>query len=871
MRQFEISVRSLVEFILRSGDITSGYAGGVRANLRALEGTRLHQKLQKAEGGDYAKEVTMLEMEELFNAEGEKVGELLIEGRADGIFTFAGTNIDEELALRKKMEEEQWMEASRTQITLETGEEQEEQQEDDLQLLKRDILYRCIDEIKSTEIDLKYIHPDTHPLHFAQAKCYALFLAKRENLQEVLVRLSYVHVETEKVKHLFRLYTKEELQQFYDDLVDRYKAWMLWQVEWDEIRTQSLNELQFPFASYRKGQRAMAACVYRAIDEKKRIFIQAPTGIGKTMSTLFPALKAMGEGKGEKTFYLTAKNVTGEAAENAVRILREQDMRLKTLRVTAKDRICFLEKRKCSPVDCPYARGHFDRVNDAVLRSLKERDSFTTEEIEKIARENQLCPYELSLDIASWCDLIICDYNYAFDPSASLKRFFAVGARPYTLLVDEAHNLVDRARSMFSADLTRKELSEFKKTLKKEDPSQKNLEKSLGKVIRTLGEIHKALKAQEAETEEQAISGSFAPKGKNWARIRELKAESFAAAGRANLEEAFLNQLSRLSDRMGEYFETLGHKGEEIPEDAWELYFRVLFFQRILGEMDEGYESYAERHGADVKWTLFCVDPSEQLKNVILNLRSVIYFSATLTPIDYYRNLLGTEPEDEAIALTSPFDPARRKTMIAPIPVTYQYREQSLQTVVDLIYLAASSKQGHYLAFFPSYAYMEKVMDVFEEKYPKMHVLRQAAEMTEDERQSFLARFREDKEPLLGAAVLGGVFSEGIDLKGDSLIGTVIVTVGLPQLGLERDLIKEHFDRENGEGFDYSYRFPGIGRVLQAVGRVIRTEEDKGMILLIDRRFGEDRYLDLYPEEWFPVDRVSTENIKTVLEEFWNR
>ncbi|MCF0136565.1 MAG: ATP-dependent DNA helicase [Lachnospiraceae bacterium] len=852
MKRCETSVRELVEFVLRRGDISSRYAGGVRSNLRALEGTRLHQKLQKRETGDYVSEVSL---PEIFPLPGEKA-ELYVDGRADGLFTMTPERLLQEKHLRNTLFREQF-------------DPEEENGEgilslfdsggDDLYRLPEDESLRCIDEIKSTEISLRSIHPDTYPLHFAQAAFYAYALARKEGLDKVLVRLSYIHVETEKVKYLYRLYTGEELETFTEQVVNAYSLFLIRQLRWEQERNESLTALTFPFESYRKGQRAMAAQVYRTIQKGRKTFLQAPTGIGKTMSALFPALKAQGEGLTEKLFYLTAKNVAGEAAERAAALLTEQGMKLKTIRIIARDRICFLEKRACNPIDCPYAAGHFDRVNDAVLDSLERFDLFDMERVRSIAREHKLCPYELSLDIASWCDLIICDFNYAFDPSASLKRFFASGKRPFTLLVDESHNLVDRARDMFSADLGKKEFLEARKLLPKEGNTAKSLAKALNAVNKVFLEAEKQLKIQQEPDPDLR-------RGPLWAPDRSLVLGTMGT-----LDSALTRPLERALGKMGEYMEELGRGGKEIPEDLWELYFRMLFFQRTMEEQDKGYEGYLMMEGADPVYRLFCIDPSQKLQNIYHNLKAVVFFSATLTPIDYYKKLLGAEPEDEAIALPSPFPTENRKTMIAPVPVTYRCRQSSAAGVSRLIGENFLKKPGHYLVFFSSYQYLDMVMDQLEESYPDLPVLRQTVSMTEEERQEFLVKFRTQEGPLLGACVLGGVFSEGIDLKGEALIGAMVVTIGLPQLSLERDLIKTHFDREDINGFEYAYLYPGIGRVLQAAGRVIRTPEDKGTILLIDSRFGEERVLSMLPEEWFPAERVDTENIGRVLENFWDR
>lgn len=790
-RAYEISVRTLVEFILRSGDIVSGFS----SNARALEGTRLHQKLQKAEKEGYAKEVPFQKRINLT----EEI-ELQVEGRADGIYTNAA------------------------------GE-------------------RVIDEIKSTASDLEYIDADTFPLHWAQAKCYAYMLAEQEALDSVTVRLSYIHSETEEVKYLFRTYAFRELEIFWQELIGQYEKWILWKDQWDETRTESLQQMTFPFPAYRAGQRTMAAYIYKAIQEQSRIFLQAPTGIGKTVSAIFPALKAMGLQQAEKIFYLTAKNVTGQAAVLALERMRRQGLRLKSLQITAKDKICPLEKRECDPVHCDRARGHFDRVNAAVLEALQQQDRFDKETIGQLAERHQVCPFELSLDIATWVDFVICDYNYAFDPTASLKRFFQEKRRDYVLLVDEAHNLVDRSREMFSAQLHKQAFLDLR--------SQLNKKSSLYKRATKLNELF--LEVRRKMGEEFRLL-----------RITEEAVKPEETASAVQLDERWYQALRRFTDKMEEYLEVL-HKSGGIAEEIWQLYFQVLFFLKIWDQKGSGYECYFQKEGRDIKLRFFCADPSEPLRAVYAQVRSVIFFSATLMPVEYYKELLGGGKEETAIALPSPFDPERKKIMIGRIRATYQERQQSLPAVCTMLHRVMEEKEGHYMVFFPSFAYLEQAYEAFTGRWPQIPVLRQKSQMTEEERMDFLAQFEQKGGALLGFCVLGGVFSEGIDLKGESLIGVIIVSVGIPQIGTERNLIRDHMEKDKGRGYEYAYLYPGIGKVFQAAGRVIRTESDKGIILLLDERFDQERYYQLYPPDWYPITRIQPETLGQELQSFWQR
>ena len=792
MKNSRISIRELIEFVFRCGDITSGISGGIKANERALIGTRLHQKLQKQEMKKeelgYQKEVPLQEWIEY------PFGSVLAEGRADGIFTAPDG------------------------ITV-------------------------IDEIKSTQRALSQIDLSTYPLHLYQAESYAyLYLKDRED-EAIRVRITYIHIETEEVLYLEKDLTRQEVFSFWDEVVRLYEPWVRFEAEWTEKRNSSLRKLAFPFSEFRPGQRAMAACVYRTIDNGEMIFLKAPTGIGKTLSTLYPSLISMGEGKTEKIFYLTAKGVTKEAAQQAARILREKSQMLaKTVTITAKDKICPLPERRCDPEICPYARGHFDRVNAAVYEAITSYDWLDEASFLAISEKHQVCPFEVSLDAALFADLIICDYNYVFDPTASLKRFFGEGAVDHILLIDEAHNLVDRARDMFSADLSKQELLDLRHVLGK----QSMLYQPLSKVNKLYLEISKKIQEKTGLMMKDEI-------GKD-------------------TEQALYFALLSLSDRMSEALE------EEMASDARELllmtYFRVLGLLRTWDRLDPGYAVYFEKKGTDVIFHLASIDPAIPLRAVFENVKSAVLFSATLTPADYYKRLLGGKESTQAVSLPSPFPKENRKVLIAPLRMTYQVRRNQIPAVCRLIYRMTEAKSGHYLVFFPSFAFLEEVVEAYTDLYPLENVMVQSREMDEEARIQFLHAMHNTKKAVTAFCVLGGVFSEGIDLVGEELIGACVVTVGLPQVGTERNLIRDHLDRMDdetvrGHGFEYAYQYPGFGKVLQAAGRVHRTEYDKGVILLIDERFTRPDYYRLFPEEYADAEIVDERTIGSRLEEFW--
>ncbi|WP_026478500.1 ATP-dependent DNA helicase [Alkaliphilus transvaalensis] len=755
--EIKISVRNLVEFVLRSGDIDASF----RTSTRAIDGTRAHQKVQKAQGAEYEAEV---HLKHRFEYKGVQ---FVIEGRADGVINSP-------------------LEAV------------------------------CIDEIKSTNKLLEEIDENYNLLHWAQAKCYGYIYCWQNNLETIDIQLTYFNLKTEKTKIIRRPFSYDELETYFFEIIDQYIVWADFTAQWRIIRDQSVNQLEFPFKGYRAGQRRLAVSVYKAIKEQQKLFAQAPTGIGKTISTLFPTIKALGEGHTSKIFYLTAKTISRQVAEEAFVKMREKGLRFKTITLTAKDKICFKEQPQCEPEFCEYAKGHFDRVNLAILDILENEDEFTRPVIEDYSRKHTLCPFEFSLDLALWADTIICDFNYVFDPRVYLKRFFDGSNNDYIFLVDEAHNLVDRSREMFSATLNKSPFLELKKLFKNKEPE---ITKALNKLNSYMLKMKKL-----CEDNEYCIQ--------------------------KEMPEDILYLLNRLMAESEEFLAS--NKKVEGHKQLLDLFFDCLSFTRIAEFYDKRYITYVEKEGQEVRLKIFCLDPAFLLSEAIKRGKSAVFFSATLSPMDYYKEILGGDKEDPELSLPSPFPEGNLCLLVAGnISTKYKEREYSYDLVTDYIGEIASMKKGNYFAFFPSYKYMNEVYDRFIEKYPQFKTILQGNIMKEEEREAYLEAFQPDPDSsLVGFAVMGGIFSEGIDLRGERLSGAIIVGVGLPQICLERNIIKDYFNKTNRDGYNYSYLFPGMNKVLQAAGRVIRTEEDRGVVLLIDQRFNSFSYKKIFPIEW---------------------
>ena len=771
-----ISVRNLVEFILQSGDLDN--RRGTIDKDAMLKGSRLHRKLQKQMGGDYRAEVALR-----MNYSYEDL-DIRLEGRADGIFT------EDEVV---------W-----------------------------------IDEIKGIYGNVEQLEEPVK-VHKAQAMCYGYIYGVQEGLSKIGIQMTYANLETEVVKRFREVISIEELKEWYQKLLDEYHKWLSYQKKWKEERNHSLQSLEFPF-SYREGQRKMVSSVYHTIGASRQIFIQAPTGVGKTMSTIFPAVRAVGEGKGETIFYLTAKTITRTVAQEAFEVLREKGMKYKVVTITAKEKLCFMDETKCDPVHCPYARGHFDRVNDAVYELWTTKSRYDRETIREQAEKWQVCPFEMCLDLSLWVDAVICDYNYVFDPTVHLKRFFGDGAGgDYIFLIDEAHNLAERGREMYSASICREDAVRIRKAMKERAP----------RLYRSLGKLDKQLK------ELQVDCGNY-----------------LVLPGTGSITMTIL----KVQGEFDAFLEA--HKDVELEDEVRKFYFDIRNFLNIAELIDENYVVYAE-NGEDglFRLKLFCVNPAVNLGEYLKKGRSAVFFSATLLPMSYYRKLLSNRQDDYGIYVESPFSQKNRCILNAgDVSSLYSRRGyEEYHKIAEYIARTVWQRQGNYMVFFPSYKMLEEVYAVYEEEFSVNWVkcICQNSSMKEQEREEFLREFEQDQESLVAFCIMGGIFSEGIDLLGEKLIGAILVGTGLPQLGNEREILRS-FYTENGEnGFDYAYRYPGMNKVLQAAGRVIRTREDHGVILLLDERFRQREYSNLFPVEWNDRKTCTLSNVEAQLQKFW--
>lgn len=647
--------------------------------------------------------------------------------------------------------------------------------------------------------------------------------------------MTYCQMETEEIRRFCQEFEFQELQTWFQDLVTQYEKWAKFEIEWRNVRNDSIRQIEFPFP-YREGQRDLVVSVYRTILRKKKLFIQAPTGVGKTMATVFPAVRAVGEGLGEKIFYLTAKTITRTVAEQAFSLLKEKGLLYKTITLTAKEKICFCEEAECNPDACPYAKGHFDRVNDAVFDLITHSGDWSREVLEEQAKKHMVCPFEMSLDVSNWADAVICDYNYAFDPQAHLKRFFSEsGKGEYLFLIDEAHNLVERGREMYSASLYKEDLLEVRKLVKAEDP----------KLAKGLSECNQQFLELKRECEHYQI----------------LKSVSHIAL-------KLMNVLSKLEDYLEEC------KDAEKKKRVLDFYFAVRSFLNIHDIMDENYVIFSEMmEDGRFQIKLFCVNPAVNLQNYLEQGNSTIFFSATLLPVHYYKKLLSVEKDDYAVYAHSSF-PQENKFLFIGTDVSTRYTrrgESTYQRFARYIAVMAEQKKGNYMAFFPSYRFLEEVHTCFLECVDhEVDSICQVSYMDEEQREEFLEEFEQEREKSLVAfCVMGGIFSEGIDLTDDKLIGAVIAGTGLPQVCTEREILKQYFNAADMDGFDYAYLYPGMNKVLQSAGRVIRTESDRGVILLLDDRFRAMRYREVFPREWQQYQLGSVKNLEQEIRTFW--
>lgn len=713
-----------------------------------------------------------------------------------------------------------------------------------------------VDKIKSVKGKGAYSPPDTITLSMLKISCHLLCV--RDGLDSVLARVTYYNTESQKTKYFNYKYTAEELKDFYSELLERisFRARAVFS---GESSRELLAEARFPYNELREGQEIMIREGFSAIKKGRRAFIEAPTGTGKTISALFPAVRALGEGYCDKIFYLTPKTATRKEAFSAMARLYSAGTRLKTVIITAKEQICPCatlingKKRSCSGETCEYARGYYDRIDGALREIFSNYTGFSRSLIAEVAMRHKVCPYELSLDLSELCDVVICDYNYAFDPIVYFRRYFGAGAigGKYTFLIDEAHNLVDRARDTYSVELSR---SEFYNIMSEIDPLDKSRVASLF----------------------DFVEGAFAP-------LKKLCKETLTVDSAGNEAGFYIGSvpneaLTRAIEGFAQSAKEFLRKNPEhyLYEDINELSFKIKRYLTITELFDESFRFYVKVEGGDITAKCYCLDPSDILNTLLCRADSALLFSATLTPPEYFCSVLGGQKQSRTVSLPSPFDPDRLCVAVADyVNTRFEDRKDNAKRFATVIAASVKSRKGNYIAYFPSYKCLEEAYEAFSKKYPGVECVVQQKNMTVAKREEFLSAFKEDKGKLrVGFCVLGGVFAEGVDLPGSRLIGSIIFGVGLPALSNEKNIIREFYDQRSDEGigYDYAYTFPGMNNVLQAAGRVIRRAEDIGLVVLADDRYATPKYRALFPAHWKDIKYAgNASSLAEIMRRFWEK
>lgn len=854
MRTLRTSVRRLVEFLLRSGDIDSESDG--HGGVEVMQaGSKIHRMLQASGGDAYQAEVSLSGSlffpggsfsphAARFDIREQSTGNqdgffLCVEGRADGI--------------------------------IDDG--------------RRPLV---IDEIKGVMRDVSGItEPD--PLHEAQALCYAyLYLRSSRGAsalssafgERVVVRITYASMTTGEVRQIERTYDAPGIETWFFSLLGKAERWASWRVRHDCLREQSLSALAFPFKP-RSGQQKIMDAVTLATHKGGRLYVQAPTGSGKTIATLFPALKAMGSGKASRIAFLTAKTTTRGPVTECLDLLGQQGFAANVLVATARDKICPLRTNAqgagmrarplaslCNPIECPLARGHYDHVNDALFEAITTYDMLDYDRIVKVAARHHVCPYELQRDAARWSDVIICDYHYAFAPSAGLFGLSDEPGENVVFLVDEAHNLVERMREMYSAELALHDLNELERLLRT-GHAPEQLAKAVRTVVLAFPAWDKALPAS-------ARQGSAKRGGRpRYQRVR--IADTFEEALSALVESmgTALEQLSPLASHQSGHGQAAGAAGGRATEVFLALRDMNLKARAFLGAFQRGEAGYVtflarDEHGGR-KLKVFCVDPSHDLDERLEQAKAAVFFSGTLLPMDYHRKLLAAQDDDPSLYVTPGGGHRHQQVLIgSDISARYSQRGPGLYAQIAAYLMAlVSARPGNYLAFLPSYAMMDEVAKALVPRVDRRTtVLRQSSGMKEGERERFVARFRKTHAAdasLIGLCVLGGIFGESIDLPGDALVGVIVVGTGMPPASAEREVIRDYFDAKERKGFAYAYTYPGLIKVLQAAGRLIRSEEDRGVVLLLDDRFLEGELREAFPKEWTNVQACTLKTMPGLL------
>ncbi|MBQ2952959.1 MAG: ATP-dependent DNA helicase [Clostridia bacterium] len=771
MEQMRASVRQLVEFTLHGEDIRP--AGGQLRDMQ--EGTLGHRARQKLLGEGWEAEVPLSLTVEVEAAEWE----LLLAGRMDA-FLDGNVPIIEEIKLWQRRE------------------------------------------------------PPAAPVpaHEMQAVCYGHMLCQAQGLAEVVIRVAYVD-RGGRVRGQFDTpMTAGECQARFHTVLEPFLRRQRLLRQHTRARDASLQALRFPFDQYRPGQREMAVQVYTAARLGRRLFASMPTGTGKSVAALFPALKALGAGITGQVYYLTARTTQRQGAIEALRRMRRQPLHLWTLVIDAKDKQC-PAKTLCHPDWCPRAKGHFLR-DHAAIEEMFLTDDWSPEAIRMMAEKHCLCPFEFSLSLAEVADLTICDYNYALDPAVHIQRIFDKG-RDVTLLIDEAHNLLSRVRDMLSGHVDGAGLRRLRTAVGKSAGRKHDLYKAMTAVLKALDDL--------PLPEDDAREGVLAEIPRSLDTACQELADAFIASQGERIDWG--GDGAQLRDVLLPLLSFVRARRRDATEYAW---------------------LWQGRRQKTVH--AFALDVASYFAEVTKNMRGVVCFSATMHPLEEMKRLLGGAEEDACFAMPSPFPQENLLLLQQDVNTRYHHREAACGAIAEAIGAMVRAKPGRYIAFFPSFAFMKQAAELLD-----VPCQMQRSGMTDAERAEFLAPYVPGGpepgglEPVLSLCVLGGVFAEGIDLPGDALDGVAIVGVGLPQVNLFQQTLREYYDRTMDAGFLYAYMLPGMQKVAQAVGRVIRTETDRGVALLLDDRYRQGAYRRLCPEHW--TIHVENRAAQERLERFW--
>ncbi|MDT9632984.1 ATP-dependent DNA helicase [Pseudomonas sp. JV449] len=674
-----------------------------------------------------------------------------------------------------------------------------------------------LEEVKTYRGDLAAQPANHRQLHWAQAKVYGWLMCQKLGLTDIDVALVYFDIVGEGETLLNQRFQADELQAFFNQQCALFLGWARQEMQHREARDVAAQTLGFPHADFRPGQRTLAESVYKAVSTGRCLMAQAPTGIGKTIGTIFPLLKALAPQQLDKVFFLTAKTPGRQLALDAAKVLHaSSDLPLRVLELVARDKACEHLDKACHGDACPLAKGFYDRLPAARLAASKVR-LLDQHNLRNVALDHRVCPYYLSQEMARWADLVVADYNYYFDFGAMLFGLAQLNQWRAAVLVDEAHNLVERARSMYSASLDQYSLKILR------DTAPEPLKKPLQRLNREWNALHK---------DQVAPYQAYASR-----------------------PDKLLQALNLCTSALGDYF---NDHPEALSGDLQAFYFEALQFTKVAELFNEHFifDISKRQLGGKRSSSTLClrnVVPAEFIRPRLTAARSSVLFSATLSPRHYYADLLGLPTDTAWVDVESPFKAEQLQVRIVDaISTRFVHRQASLAPIVELIARQFALQPGNYLAFFSSFDYLQQVAQLLAETHPQIPLWHQSRGMAEAERQGFLDQFTEHSQGI-GFAVLGGAFGEGIDLPGARLIGAFIATLGLPQLNPVNEQIKLRMAAIFGAGYDYTYLYPGIQKVVQAAGRVIRSQHDRGVVMLMDDRFGEGRVRQLLPR-WWAVD-----------------